>query len=90
MNRQSSEKNVDLRVLEVLHISYNTGTFALSDMSALSHALGCCANISGNVYLYLCYNYSMTYVAITMQNFVSWYDISIIFHITSTEYIMCR
>ena len=49
VNRQSSEKNVDLRVLEVLHISCNTGTFALSDMSAFAHALGCCANISGNV-----------------------------------------
>ena len=42
------------------------------------------------MHLYLCYNYCMTYVAITMQNFVSWYDISIIFHITSTEHIMCR
>ena len=39
MNRQSSEKIVDLRVLEVLHISCNTGTFALSDMSALAHAI---------------------------------------------------
>ena len=39
MNRQSSEKIVDLRVLEVLHSSCNTGTFALSDMSALAHAI---------------------------------------------------
>ena len=49
MNRQNSEKNLDLRVSKVLHISCNTGTFALYDMSALAHALRCCPNISGNV-----------------------------------------
>ena len=32
----------------------------------------------------------MIYAAITMQNFASWYDISIMFHITSIEHIMCR
>jgi len=36
----------NFRVQEVLHISCNTGTHALPDMSTL--ALGCCAYISGN------------------------------------------
>ena len=39
---------------------------------------------------YLCCNYRMTYIAIRMQYFVSWYDISIIFQFTCTEHIMCR
>ena len=72
--------------------NFSLQNFPLYGMSALAHALEYCANISGHVYmyLYLCYNYCLTYVAITMQNFVSWYNILITFHITSIEHIMCR
>ena len=55
----------------MLHISCDIGTFALSDMSALAHSLGCCANISGNVLipvLQLLYDIRSYH----NQNFVPW------------------
>ena len=61
---QSKDSKIwaDFRVPEVLHISCNTGTRALPDMSAL--ALRCCAPL-GVVHTYQamhscqCYNYYM-------------------------------